>query len=158
MRIGGTRRGTARRAGAAVVVAALAATVLVACQTGRVGRRCATKDFGQDATHVLVCKQGRWRRLMTKAQAAEAIAAIARAKAAEDAATSTTAPPPPPPTTPPATSTTTTTVPSLPTVAASAVSAGGFHSCAGLVDGSRDTPGRTPHRPACGSSSPPPHR
>ena len=130
MGFGGMRRGVAASA-----VVALGATVLVACQTGRVGRRCATTDFGQDRTHVLVCKQGRWRRLMTKEQAAQAIAAIARAKAAEEAAaaSTTTTPPPPPTTAPPAT--TTTTVPGLPTVAADSVAAGGFHTCAALVDG-----------------------
>lgn len=37
---------------------------LSACEVGAVGRRCRS-GFGRDSTHVLVCRKGRWARLMT---------------------------------------------------------------------------------------------
>lgn len=105
---------------AALVISAVASTTLVACQNARVGARCRTDAYAQDRTHVLVCKNGRWRRLMTKQQAAGLIGALLRARAAEatspvpaPALPSPTSPPttPAPPTTTPTTTTTTTTAP-----------------------------------------------
>jgi hypothetical protein len=75
-----------------VVAIVLVALLSVSgCQRARLGARCHTTDFGDDGgAWVLQCKQGRWVRLMTKVQAANAIAAINAAKN----------PPPPPPAAP----------------------------------------------------------
>jgi len=84
-------RTTIRRGLAALLIVTLAGTALVGCQNGRAGARCRTKDFGQDATHVLVCKNGRWQRSITKQQAVAFIIAIIKARQT----TTTTTPPNP---------------------------------------------------------------
>jgi len=43
------------------------------CVTARAGAKCRTRDFGQDASFVLACRNGRWTRIMTKATAAQLI-------------------------------------------------------------------------------------
>jgi len=81
----------------------LALTLLIAlaasaCVPGvRAGARCRTTDFGDDGTFVLRCQNGRWVRVATKAQVAQLIVSILRARTTT---TSTTTP-----------STTTTAVP-----------------------------------------------
>ena len=95
-------RTNVRRGLAAVIIVTLAGTALVACQNGRVGARCRTTDFGQNATHVLVCKNGRWQRSITKEQAAAFILAVIKARqaaavAVTAAAAATPATPPPAP-------------------------------------------------------------
>lgn len=47
--------------------AMLLLSVLAGCQTARAGARCRSNGAAQDATHVLVCKKGRWVRLISKA-------------------------------------------------------------------------------------------
>jgi hypothetical protein len=73
---------------AIVVVAAMAG--LGGCRVARAGTRCNTTDWGRDSTHALQCRNGRWVRVMTLAQAAHAIAEVNAARAA--AATTTTVP------------------------------------------------------------------
>jgi len=77
------------------LAALLAAVVLAGCQTARVGARCRTTDFGQDARNVLVCRNGRWQALMTKQRAAEVVSALRPVATAPPTAVAT-----PPPTTP----------------------------------------------------------
>ena len=64
------------------------------CRVAKAGTRCRTTDWGRDSSHVLQCKQGRWRRVMTIRQAANAIIAVNAAKAQQSApaTTTTTAP------------------------------------------------------------------
>lgn len=82
-----------RRLSALVVLA----LVCVACIPGvQAGRRCNTSDWGDDGTYALKCEKGRWVRKATKAQVAQLLIAVARAKQ----------PPPPPPTPPTAPPTT----------------------------------------------------
>lgn len=57
----------ARRTAASVLVAVVMINALASCQTARAGARCRTKEPGQDATFVLVCRNGRWTRVITKA-------------------------------------------------------------------------------------------
>ncbi|MFN8050477.1 MAG: hypothetical protein U0Q22_03485 [Acidimicrobiales bacterium] len=60
-----------RRAVAGLLIAATLLILLPACQRGTVGKRCNTKDFGDDGgSWVLVCRNGRWARALTKADAA----------------------------------------------------------------------------------------
>lgn len=74
------RRGLVGRSGRRSVVVGVVAAITVmcsvttACRPAVVGRRCATTELGRDATHVLVCRGGRWQRLMTLQAAAEALA------------------------------------------------------------------------------------
>ncbi len=59
---------------------------LGACQRGKVGARCHTKDWGDDGkSWVLQCKKGRWVRAMTKAQAAQILLALLKKPTAEPA-------------------------------------------------------------------------
>jgi hypothetical protein len=75
---------------AGVVLLLVAAT---GCRVAKAGTRCRTTEWGRDASHVLQCRNGRWVRVMTIAQAANAIAQVNAARAAQQA-TTTTAPPP----------------------------------------------------------------
>lgn len=77
-------------------------TALTGCQTARVGARCRGTGFAQTATHVLRCTNGRWRILMTKAQAIQLLVAIRNNTTTSTTTTTapvttTTAPTPPPP-------------------------------------------------------------
>lgn len=121
---------SATKAVVAIVVVLALAAVVSGCRTAKVGTRCRGNVTAQDRTHVLVCKRGRWVRLMTKQQAA---ALWARLLAARTTTTTT-----PPATT---TSTTTTTVPLPPPVYA--ISSGYQTSCrikAGAVQCVGDNP------------------
>lgn len=82
----------------------LLATTLVACQNGKVGGRCKAGTVAQDATHVLVCKKGKWSRLISKADGMRELARI-QAEEAARAQPPATQPPStePPATAPPAT-------------------------------------------------------
>lgn len=57
----------------AVIVALLSVT---ACLPAKAGARCRTTEWGQDRSHVLQCVNGRWKRVMTRQQAIDAIIAI----------------------------------------------------------------------------------
>jgi beta-xylosidase len=57
-----------------LVVACLATAT--GCLPARAGARCATTDWGDDGHYVLQCRAGRWRRVMTRQQAAEALAKV----------------------------------------------------------------------------------
>ena len=57
-------RGRDIRRAAVLATIVVAATVLSSCQVARVGARCMS-GFGRNATHVLVCRNHRWTRLMT---------------------------------------------------------------------------------------------
>ena len=72
--------GSIRRGCALLLVIAGLAAVLASCQNGRVGARCKTKDFGQDATNVLICRNGRWQRSITKQQAAVLIVNLLKSR------------------------------------------------------------------------------
>jgi hypothetical protein len=88
---------TAPRSRSTLIVVALAVLVVLlpACQRGRVGQRCSTKDFGDDGgAWVLVCRNGRWQRALTKADAARIMFPPTTA------APATTTPPTPPTTAP----------------------------------------------------------
>jgi hypothetical protein len=78
-----------------VVSVALLLVATTGCRVAKAGTRCQTTEWGRDSTHVLQCKQGRWRRVMTIGQAANAIAQINAARAAQQAAATTTTTPPP---------------------------------------------------------------
>ena len=95
----------------AVVATAAMVMALTSCIVAVAGARCRTKEVGNDATHVLVCKNGRWVRFISKADGlalinrlkAEAAARTTTTTAAATttvpttmAPTTTTAPPPPP--------------------------------------------------------------
>ena len=107
-----------------VVAFTLVCLLTPACLSARAGARCATKQAGQDATHVLACKNGRWVRLISKA---DGLKLLAEVRARNQA---TTIPPPtapaataPAPTTTAPTTTApapTTTAPPLPAYAISA--------------------------------------
>jgi glucose/arabinose dehydrogenase len=66
-----------RRGLVVVTVVALAATVLAGCRPARAGTRC-WGGVARDATHVLVCKNGRWRRGPTIRQMAVLLVDLAR--------------------------------------------------------------------------------
>lgn len=51
-----------RRTAAAALAVVLMTTVMASCATSAPGRRCVAGAAGQDSTHLLVCKNGRWRR------------------------------------------------------------------------------------------------
>ena len=71
----------ARRLLCVVLVASIATLGMSACQVRVAGTRCRVPGAtAQDATHVLVCKQGRWRRTITKAQAAMILVAVINAR------------------------------------------------------------------------------
>ena len=61
----------------AVVAVSLLSVLLTGCIPARAGARCRTTDFGHDARNVLVCRDGRWRVLMTKQRAAEVLLSLA---------------------------------------------------------------------------------
>ncbi|MEZ5320794.1 MAG: hypothetical protein R2698_01695 [Microthrixaceae bacterium] len=94
---------------AATLSGLLLTTVLVGCQTARIGARCRGNDFGQTSTQILRCTRGRWRVIMTKAQYVQLLVALHNRSttttpataAPTTAAPATTAPPttvaPPPP-------------------------------------------------------------
>lgn len=113
-----------------VVVIATAAMVmaLTSCIVAVAGARCRTQDVGNDATHVLVCKNGRWVRFISKS---DGLALIARLKAEEAARNTTTTATPattaPTTTAPTTTAPTTTTAPPPPP--SYAISAGYQHTC-----------------------------
>jgi hypothetical protein len=87
----------------AVAIVVVALISLTGCQRARLGARCHTTDFGDDGgAWVLQCRNGRWVRALTKADAARIILS-AQARST----TTTTAPPTTTTTLPP----TTTTVP-----------------------------------------------
>lgn len=68
------------RRGAAIGVVLMLVMTLGGCQRAKIGARCHTKDWGDDGRNlVLQCKNGRWRRAMTKAQAAKIIVALINA-------------------------------------------------------------------------------
>lgn len=77
------------------VVGLLVCMLLVGagCQPARAGRRCRTTDWGNDGTHVLRCQKGRWRRVMTRAQAIAILQAIAASRTTTTTTPPTTAPP-----------------------------------------------------------------
>ena len=85
----------------AVVAVSLLSVLLTGCIPARAGARCRTTDFGHDARNVLVCRDGRWRVLMTKQRAAEVLLSLAPTTTAAPVPPA--APPTPPPTAPPAT-------------------------------------------------------
>lgn len=70
-----TTRSLARRVGVLVVIGAVS-FAMPACRSSSVGARCAGTDMAQDATFVLECKSGRWRRLISKADAATLIGKV----------------------------------------------------------------------------------
>lgn len=71
---------------AMAIVALLAAGLLTSCQIGRAGGRCKAGTVAQDTTHVLTCKQGRWVRLISKADGMRQLARIQAEQAAAAAA------------------------------------------------------------------------
>jgi hypothetical protein len=84
-------------AGVLILSLVLGAT---ACQRARVGTRCHTTALAEDGgAWILKCEKGRWRRALTKQQAAQILARLM--------ATTTTTPPPPPAVNPPRATTTT---------------------------------------------------
>ena len=57
--------------------------VCASCITGvKAGKRCNTSEWGDDGTYALKCENGRWVRKATKAQVAQLLIAIAKAKQA----------------------------------------------------------------------------
>lgn len=68
------------RRSAAIGVVFMLVMTLGGCQRAKIGARCHTKDWGDDGKNlVLQCKNGRWRRAMTKKQAAQIIVALINA-------------------------------------------------------------------------------
>ncbi len=67
-----------RRTAAIICVLCVAGWVLTTCQTARVGSRCPAGAVAQDTTHVLGCRNGRWRRTITTSQAAAIVLAVLR--------------------------------------------------------------------------------
>ncbi len=101
---------------------ALFAIVLPGCLNVRAGQRCATTDFGRDATHVLRCQRGRWVRIATIGQVTTLVINILKSRTTTTASSPTIAPP-----TAPATTTPTTTA--LPPALLTSISAGYEHTC-----------------------------
>jgi hypothetical protein len=65
-----------RRTASLLLVTALVVTA-TACQTVKAGTRCrANAGTARDATHIMVCKNGKWTRLMSIGQAAQAVMAL----------------------------------------------------------------------------------
>lgn len=69
------------RLAAAVVVIALTFAVLASCEVSRVGRRC-KGGVARDATHALVCRNGRWARGATLGQVAAFLVELHRRQVA----------------------------------------------------------------------------
>lgn len=70
-----------RRVVCFTVVAAVVTVGLSSCEVRRAGTRCRVEGAtAQDATHVLVCQRGRWRRTITKFQAALILIAVVNAR------------------------------------------------------------------------------
>lgn len=67
-----------RRILALFVVLALA-SVATGCIKAKAGARCRSTDWGDGGTHVLRCINGRWKPVMTRQQAIDALVAIAKA-------------------------------------------------------------------------------
>ncbi len=64
-----------------LLLVALATTILSGCDTVRAGTRCTAGSApGRDATHVLFCTKGRWKRALTIGQAADIILGSQAAK------------------------------------------------------------------------------
>jgi hypothetical protein len=59
---------------------------LTGCPSSQVGARC-REQFGQNSTHVLVCKNGRWTRGATKVDVVRFLVAVANARATTTTAT-----------------------------------------------------------------------
>lgn len=68
---------TLRRSVAVLAVVLAVSTVLVACNRASVGQRCRS-GFARDATHVLVCRNGRWARGVTLGQMLAFLIAVRR--------------------------------------------------------------------------------
>ncbi|MEI2650630.1 MAG: hypothetical protein V9G12_00345 [Microthrixaceae bacterium] len=63
-----------KRMTAILMILLLSAVALTGCDTVRAGTRCkAGAAPGRDATHVLFCQGGKWKRVMTIGQAADFI-------------------------------------------------------------------------------------
>jgi len=112
-----------------LVVASLAlfAIVLPGCLNARVGQRCATTDFGRDATHLLRCQRGRWVRVATIEQVTAVVINILKARSTNTMARppTSTSPTALPASTVPATPTTT----SVPPAVLTSISSGYEHTC-----------------------------
>lgn len=89
-----TRRPRVRRIAILLLALLTVATVMTGCQRAKVGARCKTTDWGDDGgAWVLQCRNGRWVRALTKADAAKFLLAANTPKTTQPPAT--TAPPPP---------------------------------------------------------------
>lgn len=72
----------------------LVIVVCASCITGvKAGKRCNTSDWGDDGVYAMKCEKGRWVRKATKAQVAQLLIAVAKARQATT--TTTTLPPAP---------------------------------------------------------------
>jgi hypothetical protein len=68
-----------KRSAIIVVLACLLVGGTTGCIKAKAGARCRTTEWGDDGRYVLQCKAGRWRRVMTRQQAAAAIAKVIEA-------------------------------------------------------------------------------
>lgn len=66
---------TSRKSAAMALAVIVMVAGMTSCATSAPGRRCVKNAVGQDATHVLVCKNGRWRRSHTRFDALKAFMA-----------------------------------------------------------------------------------
>lgn len=81
-----------RRLLAASLCILLLAAVTAGCKEVKLGARCRSAEAAGSGAWVVTCRNGRWTRAMTKADAAKIVVALLQART-----TTTTMPPPPPP-------------------------------------------------------------
>lgn len=62
-----------------IVAVLLLATLATSCVKARAGTRCRSTDWGDGGSHVLRCINGRWKAVMTRQQAIDAVVALANA-------------------------------------------------------------------------------
>jgi hypothetical protein len=135
-----TPRPSRRPRFAALLAVTVLAVTAVSCQTTAVGKRCSpSAGLARNATHVLICRDGRWQRLMTIADAGRVVAAkIAADQATQQPTTTTAAPTTTAPTTttaaPTTTTSSTTTTTTVPSPTVSVLAAGDLANCDGTDD------------------------